>query len=82
MNDESISVDDMLPQTLESVAVYIPTQAPFPTVREGYLIDDINGVPEAWYIPALRQHVFLTSGIVVAWTPMPEPPESIDGLLY
>ena len=74
MNDEWISVDDMLPQAFESVAVYIPTQKPFPTVHEGYLVDDINNHPDFWYIPALHQKYDL-NGFIVAWTAMPDPPE-------
>jgi hypothetical protein len=47
-----------------------------PTVREAYLIDTTGeGIPEAWFIPALHHAVHLSE--VEAWRPMAEPPKKI-----
>lgn len=60
-----------LPEPFVSVQVYIPSQAPFPTVREGYLIDDPILVEPRWYIPALDTSIKMDE--VEAWTPFVEP---------
>lgn len=66
-----------LPDIWESVQVFIPDEAPMPTVREGYLIDTKGeGIPEAWFIPALR-HAFHLSEIL-AWRNMAEPPTDAE----
>jgi len=61
-----------LPEPFVSVQVYIPSQAPFPTVHEGYVLADDNGIPYGWFIPALRDRCDLYDA-VEAWTPFVEP---------
>ena len=63
-----------IPQPFESVLVYIPSQAPFPTVREGYIIADDNGIPQGWFVPGLREG-YDVYDVVKAWAYMPEPQE-------
>lgn len=64
-----------LPDIWASVQAYIPDEAPMPTVREAYLIDTTgDGIPEAWFIPALHHAVHLSE--VEAWRPMAEPPKT------
>lgn len=68
------SCDYSLPSIWVSVQAYIPDEAPMPTVREACLIDTTgDGIPEAWFIPALRRAVHLSE--VEAWRPMAEPPK-------
>lgn len=61
-----------LPEPFVSVQVFIPSQAPFPIVREGYVIADDNGIPCGWFIPALREKLDLYD-VVDAWTPFVAP---------
>lgn len=62
-----------LPKSFVSALVYIPSEAPMPTVREGFVVDDDQKTPAAWYIPALRRAYYLSE--IAAWKPMPEPPK-------
>lgn len=61
-----------LPEPFVSVQVYIPSQAPFPTVHEGYVLADDNGIPYGWFIPALRDRCDLYDA-VEAWMPFVAP---------
>lgn len=61
------------PDPWVSVQVYLPEQEPMPTVREGYVIDEGEGVPTGWFIPALREGRLLYE--IEAWKPMSDPPK-------
>ena len=61
------------PQPWVSVQVYLPEMDPMPTVREGYVIDEGEGIPTGWFIPALREGRLLYE--IEAWKPMSEPPK-------
>lgn len=67
--------DAVLPDQFVSVQVYIPSQSPFPTVREGYVIDSHVLSGPHWYIPALCETIKLND--VLAWRPFDEPPSDI-----
>ena len=54
-----------LPEEYISVIVHIPTDAPFPTVREAYRVDD-SWVTKSW--------VYSTKEIT-HWMPLPNPPK-------
>lgn len=71
-----VKTSDCLPNPFESVQVYIPSQAPFPVVREGYVVDGGDGLPRYFFVPSLRETYDLYDG-VKAWKPMAEPPERI-----
>ena len=60
------------PKPFFSVQVYLPTQCPFPVVREGYTIDE-DGVPYAWFIPSLGEAYDLEE--ITFWKPMSDPPK-------
>lgn len=60
-----VSVNDLIPKAFESVLLYMPNEAPLPTVHEGYYA---NG-SWYWYIGKLDK------GEVTHWAPMPEGPE-------
>ena len=64
-----------LPEPFVSVQVFVPSWEPFPRVREGYVIDDANGIPLKWFIPALREELDLYEPD--AWAPFVEP-ETFD----
>lgn len=63
---EWISVKDRLPEEFVSILVYMPDEAPMPTVREGYLTEC------GFMVPALLQHIPVTH-----WRPLPEPPKEV-----
>ena len=73
MTGDWIDPNKRLPKAFESVQVFIPTQYPFPTVREGYIFEK-DDKPYAWYIPGLREKYPLED-FIVAWKPMSKPPE-------
>ena len=73
MSGDWIDPNKRLPEAFESVQVFIPTQFPFPTVREGYIFEK-DDKPYAWYIPGLREKYPLED-FIVAWKPMSNPPE-------
>lgn len=60
------SVKDGLPKPFVSVQVYMPGEAPLPTVREGFLTD--KGV---WHAGLYDRE----PGEVTHWTEMERPPE-------
>ena len=62
---------ESLPRPWVSVQVYIPSQRPFPAVREGYLLADCNGIPTRWFVPALREEFDIND--VVAWKEFEDP---------
>lgn len=65
-----------LPDAWVPVQVYIPSQKPFPTVREGFIMTDDNDIPYCWRIPALREKYWLfDKNFVVAWKPLSDPPK-------
>lgn len=61
-----VSVNDLIPEAFESVLLYMPNEAPLPTVHEGYYA---NG---DWYWYAGK----LDKGEVTYWAPMPEGPKN------
>jgi len=69
-----IDTKEKLPEPFESVQVFIPTQFPFPTVREGYIVDDKDGEPKFWFIPGLREK-YPVYDFIVAWKPFSDSPE-------
>lgn len=73
MSDGWNNPTEKMPDAFESVQVFIPTQFPFPTVREGYIFEK-DDKPYAWYVPALREK-FPLEDFIVAWKPMSNPPE-------
>ena len=62
---EWISVQDRLPEAFESVLVYMPGEAPFETVREGFI-----GKDGIWHAALFDRE----PGEVVMWKPLPDPP--------
>lgn len=67
-----------LPESFISVLMYIPSQEPFPLVREGYLFtddydDNSNLNSRKWYCPALNEKFTLED--VTYWMDMPKPPK-------
>lgn len=64
--DEWIPVERELPIPFVSVLVYMPGQRPCPTVREGFMAKG-----GTWH----AGHYNRKPDEVVAWRPMPEPPE-------
>lgn len=64
--------DGGIPAAWESVQVWIPSQDPFPVVREGYIVDDESGIPLYWFVPALRERFMIDA--IEAWIPMATPP--------
>ena len=73
MSDGWNNPAEKMPDAFESVQVFIPTQFPFPTVREGYIFEK-DDKPYAWYVPALREK-FPLEDFIVAWKPLSKPPE-------
>ena len=73
MSGDWIDPNKRLPKAFESVQVFIPTQYPFPTVREGYIFEK-DDKPYAWYIPGLREK-YPVYDFIVAWKPFSNPPE-------
>lgn len=67
-----IPVTERLPEPFVSVLVYMPLEAPFETVREGFL------TKSGFWHAALFDSV---SNEVTYWMPLPEPPkeETSDG---
>ena len=63
-----IPVSEELPQEYVSVLVCIPSEAPFPMVKEAYLA---NGL---W---STRMWIFNMKE-VTHWMPMPEPPKEVE----
>lgn len=63
---EWIPVERELPHPFVSVLVYMPGERPCPTVHEGFLTND-----GTWYAGSFTRE----ADEVVAWRPMPEPPE-------
>lgn len=61
-----IPVTERLPKPFESVLLYMPNEAPLPTVHEGYV--DREG---DWH----RLSVFGAACRVTHWMPMPSAPE-------
>lgn len=61
-----ISVEEMLPQAFYSVLVYIPEEAPMPTVHEGYMTDNGRWISTV-YVREFEK--------VTHWMPLPEPPQ-------
>lgn len=74
MTDGWTLTAEHLPDAFESVQAFIPTQYPFPRVREGYIVDDENGEPLFWFIPGLREK-YPVYDFIVAWKPLSDPPE-------
>ena len=64
---EWIKVSERLPKPYVSVLVYMPEEAPHPTVHEGF----INRRGE-WYAGGFDR----LPDEVVAWSKMPAPPEA------
>jgi Protein of unknown function (DUF551). len=64
MNDNWISVNDSTPRAFTSVLVYMPSEAPCPTVHEGFISRDGD-----WMSHGFRRD----DGEVTHWMPMPEP---------
>lgn len=63
-----ISVEECKPKEFISVQVYMTDAGDFPSVREGYYVDD-----DRFYIPALHElHP------VSHWKPFDEPPKGAD----
>ena len=61
-----ISVEERLPEAFYSVLVYIPEEAPMPTVHEGYMADNGKWISTV-YVREFEK--------VTHWMYMPEPPE-------
>lgn len=61
-----ISVEERLPQAFYSVLVYIPEEAPMPTVHEGYMADNGRWISTV-YVREFEK--------VTHWMPLPEPPQ-------
>lgn len=61
-----ISVSERLPQAFCSVLVYIPEEAPMPTVHEGYMADNGRWISTV-YVREFEK--------VTHWMHLPEPPE-------
>ena len=59
-----VSVNDLIPEAFESVLLYMPNEAPLPTVHEGYYA---NGDWD-WYVCKLGK------GEVTYWSDMPKRP--------
>ena len=74
MNGDWIDVKEKLPESFVGVQVFIPTQYPFPTVREGYVVDADDGKRLFWYIPGTREK-YPMEDFIVAWKPFSNPPE-------
>jgi len=72
MTNGWIDPKESLPEPFESVQVYIPTQYPFPRVREGFIVPK-GDTPFAWYVPGLREK-FPMEEFIVAWKPFSKPP--------
>lgn len=64
-----IKCSERLPAMFVSVLVCIPSQKPFPAIREGYLVSRDSW----WNVPALRQKFSIAE--VTHWAKMPEPPD-------
>ena len=60
-----VSVNDLIPNAFESVLLYMPKEAPLPTVHEGYYA---NG-NWYWYVGQLGKDE------VTYWAPMPLGPD-------
>lgn len=60
-----ISVEEKLPQAFYSVLVYIPGEAPLPTVHEGYMTDNGRWISTV-YVREFEE--------VTHWMPLSEPP--------
>ena len=60
------------PNPFVSVQVYLPTQTPFPTVREGYIVDE-DAIPRAWFVPSIQEEYGLEE--IAYWKPMSDPPK-------
>ena len=60
-----VSVNDLIPNAFESVLIHIPSEAPLPTVHEGYYA---NG---HWFWHAGQ----LSTGEVTHWSHMPVGPD-------
>lgn len=59
--------EDELPTSFVSVLVYVPEEAPLPTVHEGYVDDDGE-----WHLV----HCFYQTAVNVhSWMPIPNPPK-------
>lgn len=58
----------LLPEEYVSVLVYIPTEAPLPTVKEAYLANN------CW---STKSWIYRRSDIAY-WMPMPPPPEEVQ----
>lgn len=61
-----ISVKERLPRAFYSVLVYIPEEAPMPTVHEGYMTDNGRWISTV-YVREFEK--------VTHWMPLPEPPK-------
>lgn len=74
--DGWVDANEKLPEAWVSVQVYIPSQKPLPTVREGFIMSADNDVPYCWCIPALREKYWLyDKNFVTAWKPFSDPPK-------
>lgn len=63
-----IKVEDELPKGFIDVLVYIPSEAPLPTVHEGYYAN------EQWFVKGM---IYGTAE-VTHWAEMPKEPEDED----
>lgn len=66
LNERWTRVSDIPPDPFESVLLYIPDNAPYPTVHEGYRTEDGSFVFSIAYNGG---------GKVTHWRHKPEPPE-------
>ena len=64
---EWISVKDRLPKEFVSVLVYMPSEAPFPTVHEGYYVEK-----DECFMVHICGSVYTS---VTHWMPLPQPPK-------
>ena len=62
-----ISVTERLPEQFVSVLGYMPASAPFPPVRECYMVGNV------FYFPALQD-----TQMVTHWMPIPEAPGEVE----
>lgn len=67
MDIKWISVKEQLPEKFISVLIHIPSETPYPVVREGYI-----GEYGEWVCPILRYPIYVTH-----WAKMPEPPSKM-----
>lgn len=65
------------PTPYESVQVYLPGNAPYPTVHEGYYVNDDPSGLDFFVVPALIDQRVYTFAEAPMWRPMAKPPKGV-----